>query len=226
MKIAILSGRPAEGTLLPKKEGYVWKEICRILKKEMGLPLFQGATLLIPVYSKFDLQALYYGERNTNSVEYYMPKEDWGTKGIPKHQQDLIARFKGEKHINPSHKGRLMDMIADADVVYCLFGSAGMEEFLPALKGKTVVRFPFEQMRYLTESDAENWHNDIATKTMLKTSLADLSSKRESTLSAEAQHFFSSDSYVPPHPPSLENIFPDKEEMNRFFDDYWGGGNE
>ena len=46
MKIAFLSGRPKNGTILPKNEKYVWNEICRVMTNDLQNPLFKSATFL------------------------------------------------------------------------------------------------------------------------------------------------------------------------------------
>lgn len=231
MKIALLSGRPENGTLLPRTERYVWSELCRILKEEMDRPVFKEATLLIPIYSKFDLQALYFGEKNGNKVKYFVPSEEWGKTALPKHQTHLINRMAGEKHINPSHTGRIIDMIEEADLIYILKETKGMEQFLPYMKGKVVAHFPSEKMRYTTERDARLWHEELAKSTTLNTTLKKLKSLQGASLDREIEAFLNgSGNQVELTKSDIESMLksyvpPSEEDVNSWLEDYWNNQN-
>lgn len=169
MKIAIVSGRQQDGTILPRKEQLVWRELCRVLEEELEHPIFKGATLLIPIYSKFDLQVLYLADRKGIDVEYYVPSEDWGLHALPKHQTELVGRVVAPRHINPSSTGRMVDMIQAADLLYVLTDTNGVERFLEMGADKPMVRFATEKMRYQTEAEALAWHEQIAANTKIYT---------------------------------------------------------
>lgn len=166
MKVAFLSGRQENGTMLPKNERFVWKELIRILEDEIKNPVFKGATFLIPIYNKFDLYVLYLAERNNIKVEYYVPQENWGLSGLPKHQTYLVERMSYPRHVIKDGD-RLKAMVDAADVVYVLPETSGFERFEPWLDGKIVCRFPVEKMLYKTEAEAERYHEQLNQQTQM-----------------------------------------------------------
>lgn len=167
MKIAFLSGRPKNGTILPKNEKYVWNEICRVMTNDLQNPLFKSATFLIPIYNKFDLYALHFAEKNSIKVEYYVPNKDWGLQSLPKHQTALIQRMDAPRHITPSNNGRLLKMIEDADIVYVLDETEGFEQFTEALKKTVVCNFPKDKMLYRSEEEALAYNKQLKENTKI-----------------------------------------------------------
>lgn len=165
MKVALLSGRPKNGTLLPKTEKFVWKEICRVMEEDLSSPILKGATFLIPIYSKFDLYGLAIAERQSNPVEYYVPSVEWGNKALPKHQLLLINRMKSDRHVIPSSHGRLLKMIEDADIVYTLPNTEGYERFNKYLENKTVCHLNIKKMNFTTEEEGNAYYETIKKNT-------------------------------------------------------------
>lgn len=160
MKIAILSGRPKNGTLLPKEEKLLWEEIKRVARQD--LKHLKQATFLIPIYSKFDLYALSVAEKEGINVCYYLPNEEWGTTRLPAFQLSLIERMRGEqKIVEGSFLERMRVMIQDADAVYTLENSDGFGTFKPWLKDKLVIPFTEDKLLYKTEEEAEAYHEDL-----------------------------------------------------------------
>ena len=114
MKIAFLSGRAKNGTLLPKSERFVWQELIRVMENDLKNPVFlENTTFLIPILNKFDLKALSIAERNRIPVEYYVPSATWGTEKLPQHQLYLINRIKGERHVFENSHQRIQAMIEE-----------------------------------------------------------------------------------------------------------------
>lgn len=180
MKIAFLSGRAKEGTLLPKSERYVWQETIRVLQEDLEQPVFtKGTTFLIPIFSKFDLKVLSLAEKNRIPVEYYVPTENWGKEKLPQHQLYLIDRMKGERHVCGNSFQRMVNMIQDADVVYLMDHTDGVERFLPYLKGKMTRVFPHEQMRYDTEESGAAFHEQLRQNTALHLQMQQIQQLRE-----------------------------------------------
>ena len=194
MKIAVLSGRPKDGTLLPRKEQYVWRELCRILKEDMNRPEFKGATFLIPIYSKFDLQVLFYAEKMNIPVEYYVPTEVWGKSSLPFHQIKLVERMEQKRVVVPGgSQARMEKMILDADAVYVLPGTHGFSSFIPLLKNKKIIPFPFKEMRYHTEEGATLWHEEVSRKTKIHVSLKKMQQKQTEQMDKEIDDFLNSE---------------------------------
>lgn len=163
IKVAILSGRPADGTLLPKQEKHVWKEIQRVLKDDLS-NLGEGFEYLIPIYNKFDLEALRIADKNGNKVTYYLPNEDWGKSKLPAFQINLVSKMRnsGTEVIVPgSMMARIYKMIEDADVVYFLDETDGFERFKDALSKKAVMSFSKDKMLYKTEEEAIAYHEKL-----------------------------------------------------------------
>lgn len=157
MKIAILAGKPNDGTILPKKESFLWKEICRVMEDDLSLPIFKNATFLIPIYNKFDLHALRIAEEQSNPVEYYVPTIEWGNKFLPAHQKKLIDRMKFHRNVIPSSHKRMVKMIEDADVIYCLPNTEGFDRFKSALVDKTVCQLDLKKMNFTTEEGGKEY---------------------------------------------------------------------
>ena len=168
MKIAFLSGRAKNGTLLPKSERFVWQELIRVMENDLKNPVFlENTTFLIPILNKFDLKALSIAERNRIPVEYYVPSATWGTEKLPQHQLYLINRMKGERHVFENSHQRIQAMIQAADLVYVLPYTDGVERFYPLLKNKPVRVFPQELMRYSTEEEGQQFHEQLRLTTAL-----------------------------------------------------------
>lgn len=165
IKIAFLSGRPKDGTLLPKSERYVWKEVCRVLKNDLQF-FKEGFEFLIPIYNKFDLQALRIAEELGTKTTYYLPSKEWGTKNLPFYQLDLISRMRKEEVIVEGNvMKRMFKMIEDADIVYLMDETDGLERFTSSLKNKVIRTFPKEKMLYTTEEEAKEYFNELNKKT-------------------------------------------------------------
>ena len=167
MKIAFLSGRPKNGTLLPREEKLVWREMVRVLREDLEHQVFKNGTFLIPIYNKFDLYALSVAEKNHVPVEYYLPTDRWGTEKLPQHQLYLIQRMQGARHVCGNSTQRMIDMIRDADYVYLLPDTDGVERFLPYLEGKSVRVFPTDRMRYFTEEDGAALYEQLRANTAI-----------------------------------------------------------
>lgn len=164
MKIGILSGRPANGTILTKEEKRVWGEMLRVLKEDMQMnPAFKVCEIVVPVYSKFDIQVLRYAEELHYSTNLYLPSKEWGTTRLPPHQTALIKRHNDSATIIPSPNNRLIKMIEDCQIIYMLANSQGIEQFYPYLKDKPVIYFPQAKMRFTTEAEAEALDNKVDT---------------------------------------------------------------
>lgn len=218
MKIAVLSGRPKDGTLLPRKEQHVWHELCRILKEDMDRMEFHGATFLIPIYSKFDLQVLFHAEKMNIPVEYYVPSEDWGKTSLPIHQIKLVERMEEKRVVVPGgSNARIKKMIADADAVYILPGTHGFSSFIPLLKGKKIIPFPFRQMRYQTEDEAIAWHEEVSRKTKLHVSLKKIKEKQNEQMDMEIDSFLNG-SPKELTPSDIDELFDNYNASN--FDDF------
>ncbi len=160
MKIAFVSGKPSDmpDTLLPAKSKPIWQEVCRVLDEELSDPLFKRCTFLIPIWSKFDLRALYMAEKLGIKVEYYVPSETWGLDGVlPKHQERLVERMAYPRHVIPGHRERMVQMIRDADLVYLLPKNLGVADFLSAMTDKNIRIFPMKNMRYCTELEYQTY---------------------------------------------------------------------
>ena len=179
MKIAILSGRPKNGTLLPKNEKFVWNELCRVMEEDLGTPIFKSATFLIPIYNKFDLYALTIAEKQSNPVEYYVPSVEWGSKALPKHQTMLISRMNFQRHVISSNHGRLLKMIEDADIVYTLPWTDGFERFEEALKGKAVCHLDISKMNFTTEEGGAEYYEMLKKNTQIYIGSKELSKESE-----------------------------------------------
>lgn len=167
MKVAILAGRPKDGTIFPKSEKFLWNELCRVMEEDLTNSFFKEATFLIPIYNKFDLYGLHIAEKNGNPVEYYVPSFEWGSKALPKHQTMLISRMNYERHIIPSNYGRLLKMIEDADVVYSLLDTEGFERFEKALEGKVVCRLDTSKMNFTTEDAGSEYYEQLKKNTQI-----------------------------------------------------------
>lgn len=167
MKVAFLSGRQENGTILPRDEKFVWKELTRVVEQELKNPLFKGATFLIPIYSKFDLFVLRLAEKMGNPVEYYVPSEDWGFSKLPKHQVYLIERMKFPRHVTNSNTGRLDEMVKAADIVYTLPNTKDFDRFESWLEDKLICEFPIEKMLYQTEEEAKVYHKKLNEQTQI-----------------------------------------------------------
>lgn len=155
IKIAVLSGRPADGTLLPKQEKYVWQELKRVLKNDLSVYEGKDVEFLIPIYNKFDLEVLRICEQLKLKVTYYVPTPEWGTERLPKHQLDLIRRMRNDVLVVPGrYDNRLRRMIQDSDIVYVLAKTQGVEDFAEELVQKAFYLFPEQEMLYTTEEDA------------------------------------------------------------------------
>lgn len=163
IKVAILSGRQKNGTLLPKEERHVWKEIQRVMSDDLS-NLGKNFEFLIPVYTKFDLEALRIAERNGNKVRYYLPNENWGKSKLPSFQVNLISRMREpgtEVIVDGPMMTRMHKMIDDADVVYYLDETDGFERFQDSLAGKTLLPFSKNKMLYKTEAEADIYHEKL-----------------------------------------------------------------
>lgn len=155
IKVAVVSGRPADGTLLPKVEKYVWQELKRVLTEDMAIFKEKQVEFLIPIYNKFDLEVLRICEHYDIKVTYYLPNPEWGTEVLPKHQIDLIRRMRKNVWIVPgSYTDRINRMIRDSDMVYVLPQTKGVEQFAEELSSKPFYLFPVNKMRYTTEEEA------------------------------------------------------------------------
>lgn len=186
MKVAILAGRPKNGTILPKNEKFLWNELCRVMEEELTRPIFKGATFLIPIYNKFDLYALAIAEKSNNPVEYYVPAQNWGSKALPKHQTLLISRMKYERHVTPSNFGRMSQMIEDADIVYTLPETDGFERFETDLVGKTVCHLDTSKMNFTTEEGGAAYYDMLAKNTEIYMDARQLSNTEDEMTTAEA----------------------------------------
>lgn len=186
MKIAFLSGKPKDGTLLPIKEKYMWKEIIRVFEDELNLPFFKDSTFLIPIFNKFDLYALNIAEKNHHKVEYYLPHNDWGTKSLPLHQILLIQRVSGERKILGTNIKRIYKMIEDADVVFVLPNTQGIDNYKNALKNKLVYEFPVHKLAYKTEEEAQIFFDTLKQKTELSLDLKEMKELQKEKWEEEA----------------------------------------
>lgn len=186
MKVAILAGRPKNGTILPKNEKFLWNELCRVMEDELTRPIFKGATFLIPIYNKFDLYALAIAERNGNPVEYYVPSKNWGSKALPKHQTMLIGRMQYERHVTPSNSGRLSHMIEDADIVYVLPGTDGFERFENELQNKIICHLDMNKMNFTTEEGGKEYYDMLKRNTTIYMDARQLSNNEDEMTEKEA----------------------------------------
>ena len=149
-KVAIIGGRPADGTILPRKEGAVWEELKRILALQLKDPFYQQCEFLIPVYSKFDLEVMRLCEEYQYPVTLYVPNSEWGLQKLPLHQTRLIKRMNPPRVIHQTE--RINRMMEDADMVLFLEGSQGIDTF-QRLNTKPSTRFFARRMRYRTETE-------------------------------------------------------------------------
>ena len=197
MKVAILAGRPKNGTILPKNEKFVWNEVCRVMEEELSLPLFKGATFLIPIYNKFDLYALAIAEKNNNPIEYYVPSMEWGTSSLPKHQTLLVGRMNHERHLNPSNFGRITQMIEDADLVYVLPGTDGFERFDKDLANKPLCRLDTNKMNFTTEETGLAYYEMLKQNTTIYLGAKELSQNEDQLTEREALEILFGDAGIP-----------------------------
>lgn len=197
MKIAILSGRPKNDTILPKNEKFVWNELCRVMEEELTSPVFKNATFLIPIYNKFDLYALAIAERASNPVEYYVPSLDWGSRSLPKHQTLLISRMKAERHLNASNFGRISQMIADADVVYTLPGTDGFERFDKELAKKMVCKLDTTKMNFTTEQGGADYYDMLKKNTAIYVDARQLANNEDEMTEKEALEILFGEAGIP-----------------------------
>lgn len=170
LRVAVLGGRPADGTLLPKVEKEVWKEIQRVIKEDVDKyqKIFNQSILMFPLYSKFDLEVLRVTEKLKRPVEYYIPDESWGTKYLPNHQIDLIQRISANKIVVPNAQQRVIEMINRAHVVYLMNNTYQIDYFNHALSNKVIISFSEENMRFKTEEEAIHFQNRQLNDTMSK----------------------------------------------------------
>lgn len=169
IKVAILSGRQKNGTLLPREERHVWKEVQRIISEDLS-NLGKNFEYLIPVYTKFDLEVLRIAERNGNKVTYYLPNENWGKTSLPTFQLNLISRMRKpgtEVIVDGPMMARIYKMIEDADIVYYLDETDGFERFKDSLAGKNLLPFSKDKMLYQTEEEAKVYHEELKQKTTI-----------------------------------------------------------
>lgn len=161
-KVAFVSGRPADGTILPKQERFLWNEILYVLRQDLSKPVYKDMTFLIPVYSKFDLAALALAEKYNIKVEYYLPNESWGTSRLPRHQRLLMQRKEGVRHVCNGAHARMVQMIADADIIYALPETVDYNKYEHYMKGKPIRIFPKDKMRFHSEEEAKVFYDGLA----------------------------------------------------------------
>lgn len=171
MKIGVLAGQPTDGTVFPKEEKYVWKELIRVMKQDLSI-VDERFEFIIPIFNKFDIEVLRIIEQlNAGRMSdglpeikttYYLPTITWGTRALPQHQLDLIRRMRTQSEqriVSGGNMSRINQMIKDADVMYILGESAGMDSFSSQLKNKICWNVSTKNMRYQTEEDAKAFHS-------------------------------------------------------------------
>ena len=162
-----IAGAPTNGTIFPKEEKMVWKEIKRVIHDMVQSMSEQGGyRLVIPVWNKFDLEFLRAGEKFGVPVLFVIPFKTWGESRLPKFQTDLVKRMKA----NPStrihiYKGgsfteRVHGAVEQADMVIGFHKTQGLEQFYPAIsnakqRGARVETFPINRMKFHTEEQAQ-----------------------------------------------------------------------
>ena len=162
-----IAGAPTNGTIFPKEEKMVWKEIKRVIHEMVQSMANQGGyRLVIPVWNKFDLEFLRAGEKFGVPVLFVIPFKTWGESRLPKFQTDLVKRMKA----NPStrihiYKGgsfteRVHGAVKQADMVIGFHNTQGLEQFYPAIseakqRGARVEQFPINRMKFHTEEQAQ-----------------------------------------------------------------------
>lgn len=157
IKLAVVSGRPDDSTILTSKEKQVWNELCRVLKDDLSQMVFQKFHFHIPIYSKFDLEVLRCIESLGYPATLYVPNDTWGLSKLPKHQVDMIKRLDLPRVIVSTN--RINKMIEDSDMVYLLDNTKGVETFKKSIGNKFVVKFPVKKMRYTTEEECLAYNN-------------------------------------------------------------------
>lgn len=155
IKIAVLGGRPMDGTPLPKSEREVWKEMKRVLVEQIEYlsPVLKQAELCFPIYSKFDIEFLREAKEFHRPTTFYVPSQDWGLSKLPPHQTRLISSIQANRVVEPHALGRIERMIHDSDLVYFFDNGVGTYDFYPLLKNKKVIQFPVDKMRYRNDEE-------------------------------------------------------------------------
>lgn len=161
IKLAVIGGRPTDGTILPKLEKHVWKELKRVLEEHIKelTPLLNNVELCFPLYSKFDIEFLRMTQQFNRPTKFYVPTLEWGLTKLPPHQTHLIKRTQAERIICNSNT-RIQDLINDADIIYLLPNTLGVENYYPLLQNKNLIIFPENKMRFKTESDGEEYYKE------------------------------------------------------------------
>ena len=168
LKLAVLGGRAQDGTILPRSEKELWRELKRVLESEVERisPLFPYVEFLIPLYSKFDIEFLRLIESYNRPVTFYVPSEDWGLSRLPRHQTALIERIDNSRIVIPSHTGRIHQMLDDADILYFLDNTKDVDYFKEKIASIKTIYFPEDEMRFKTEEEAEQYASNINQKSL------------------------------------------------------------
>lgn len=162
IKLAVIGGRPEDGTILPRQEKEVWKEVKRVLSEDIVAisKLFPAVEFLIPLYSKFDIEFLREIKKYDRPVTFYVPSEDWGLSRLPKHQTTLIKSIDANRIIIPNSTERLRQMLSDASIIYCMKNTKDINYFEDLIESKNTLYFPEHKMRFKTESEAEAYFSE------------------------------------------------------------------
>lgn len=165
IKICVLGGRAEDGTVLPKKESLVWKEVQRVLEESIQdlSPFISKSELCFPLYSKFDIEFLRLTKRFNRPTTFYVPSQDWGLSRLPAHQTNLIKRVNAERIIVPNNQ-RIQKMIEDADIIYLMKNTNSIDNYYQYMKDKKIISFPETKMRFKTEEEGEAFFNDSVKK--------------------------------------------------------------
>lgn len=157
-----VAGEPTNGTIFPKEEKLVWKEMCRVIHKVVENMSTSNYRLLVPVWNKFDLEFLRAAEKFNVPVTFVLPFSTWGNTSLPKFQTDLVIRMKNRKstkihiHKGKSFTERVHESILRADLVIGLHETKGLEDFFPTINHSKAraEKFPVDAMQFTTEEQA------------------------------------------------------------------------
>ena len=154
-RIAVFGPRPDNGLILTKSDGKVWNELRRVIHEDFATGEFDGHTFLIPIYSKFDLEILAICEQKNYKVEFYVPEEGWGFKGLPFNKTQLVSRmtFDDNVHVIPGAINRVNKMLDDSDGIYLLDILPNFGPMQKHIDSKPIRRVPVENMEFTTEDE-------------------------------------------------------------------------
>lgn len=166
-----IAGKPTNGTVFPKEEKLVWKEMKRVIHGMVkNMSTTQDFRLVIPVWNKFDLEFLRASEIYGVPVTFILPYKTWGESRLPKFQTDLIIRMKQNSHNEVViYKGktfsdRVRHASLVADLIIGLDNREGMEQFYHSISQSDAETrpFPLNRMKYHTEEEGIEYLNKMS----------------------------------------------------------------